>query len=665
MDVISPFIILVLIILIFTIVIFKKPCAEFFQGTVDILMEKSSILYSNKDDEKSYLESLNPINNDLLIMNRCIEFKKEGMEKVIDIMRSQNRFFISQKYKIRYTDFNTVEETIKENILKLYDNSSKERSFYGPIYLLITQYPVYTNTTLDMDGCVVSTIDAPIDNIFKPIVQTVSDGCETPQTLIECEYYILMPSHKPFNGGVGEYAYKTWNEIKNNMEMLLMGKNNNILNPRSKNQQCYIKCGNIQTDGYVCGARNSVNDKPYKSVVFNTPKNNKEERIHVDYANLYIINTNGINLLLGKTISPIIETGVKIEAVELPVVNVRETAFGTDLSHINDNETDNLYGIDRAEYEKTQRELQIERERYEAQRKLEEMTDEQAQCYLMRYNDLRNAFGSDIGRAKTHWVENGIRENRTKECNDMLLQIINGATNGLTRERVAPSAKHIRDTYNTTRDGLYWIDLPVVGPTQVYCIMNPQCAGGGWMLAMKGVRGNTFHYDSNHWKTASTLNKVNPSRSEQNAKYDVFNHYKAIDWFAGFPDIPQHTGDISRSAYSGFTWVEHNAVGGRKTLLEVFSSNQRITKTRNPRALTKFNPSVWSSQNGFQFYGMNYQGGHGHKTRWGFGWNNESDERTNDVSGGIGTTWASAGDHYGCCGNRASNRSMRFELYVR
>ena len=40
------------------------------------------------------------------------------------------------------------------------------------------------------------------------------------------------------------------------------------------------------------------------------------------------------------------------------------------------------------------------------------LTDKQAEWYLNFYGDLRNAFGTNLSRAKKHWVSNGIREGR-------------------------------------------------------------------------------------------------------------------------------------------------------------------------------------------------------------------------------------------------------------
>ena len=54
--------------------------------------------------------------------------------------------------------------------------------------------------------------------------------------------------------------------------------------------------------------------------------------------------------------------------------------------------------------------------------------------------------------------------------------------------------------------------------------------------------------------------------------------------------------------------------------------------------------------------------------RWGFGWNNEGDQGSNDVSGGIAVDRAnsSAGDHIWCCQNTTGvNRTIRAEIWVR
>ena len=45
------------------------------------------------------------------------------------------------------------------------------------------------------------------------------------------------------------------------------------------------------------------------------------------------------------------------------------------------------------------------------------LSDQEAQCYLNRYADLRGAFGAtNIAAAKTHWVQYGKNEKRIWSC---------------------------------------------------------------------------------------------------------------------------------------------------------------------------------------------------------------------------------------------------------
>ena len=47
-----------------------------------------------------------------------------------------------------------------------------------------------------------------------------------------------------------------------------------------------------------------------------------------------------------------------------------------------------------------------------------DLTDEQAECYLDRYVDLKDAFGDDLKKAKQHWKRYGCipKEGRSYEC---------------------------------------------------------------------------------------------------------------------------------------------------------------------------------------------------------------------------------------------------------
>lgn len=267
---------------------------------------------------------------------------------------------------------------------------------------------------------------------------------------------------------------------------------------------------------------------------------------------------------------------------------------------------------------------------------------------------------------------------------------------GLTAACAAPSAQAIKDRTGTNTNGVYWISVNGVA-TQIYSIMDSAMNGGGWMLAMKGANtGNTFGYSANYWTTSNTLNTASPApnwgSTNTDAKYEIFNSTLASDVMALFPDATPG-GAITGQNY-GYTWVEQmptpsntTTISGAsnsvdytgKTLLELFSDNTKIP-IRNPALTSPYSAtgSVFSRQPGYKFFGYNYRSSSADsryikKVRWGFGWNNEGDENSNDVTGGIGldittrtsTQW-SAGDIPECCQDSTGvNRQMKFEIYIK
>jgi hypothetical protein len=260
------------------------------------------------------------------------------------------------------------------------------------------------------------------------------------------------------------------------------------------------------------------------------------------------------------------------------------------------------------------------------------------------------------------------------------------SNDGSTSAKAAYSAKYIQQTFGQFNDGVYWINLPTVGATQIYCIMNPAYAGGGWMLAMKGTQGTTFNFDANYWTTNNTLNPTDTTRNNADAKFHTFNYFAATDWLAIFPDTGINGGDLPASLNTGWTWYEPNAVNVSIPVSTWYSLGLQLTKLAggtagyfgtNPQPIysQKYSQNVWSNQTGMQFYGMNYTACAVSKCRWGFNFNNEADQNTNDARGGIGLKYqnygvavdifSSAGDSYYCCGTPGLNRPMRFEWYVR
>lgn len=260
---------------------------------------------------------------------------------------------------------------------------------------------------------------------------------------------------------------------------------------------------------------------------------------------------------------------------------------------------------------------------------------------------------------------------------------------GLTINDPGESAMSLKNNFGYNSDGVYYIVINNIS-TPVYCIMNSALDGGGWMMALKATRGNTFNYDSSYWTTANTLNTTQTNRNDGDAKFDTFNYFEGKDFLALFPDIGQG-GSLSVSGYP-WTWLQNNYNDGNvKTPLSFFQttgSNMNYGGSgkfiRDAKTFSGWASGVFSSQVDVRFYGFNYipytQYSSTFKVRWGFGWNENSEglypgvvggaPGSNDVTGGIGMGAAaapySAGDYIACCQDTTGiNRSARVEMYVR
>lgn len=251
---------------------------------------------------------------------------------------------------------------------------------------------------------------------------------------------------------------------------------------------------------------------------------------------------------------------------------------------------------------------------------------------------------------------------------------------GTNSNNAANSAQQIIDVDGNRVDGVYWINLPTVGPTQIYCLLDSKWDGGGWMMAMKATRGTTFNYDANYWTTDNTLNPTQTNQNDGDAKFETMNKFACKDIMARWPDISTNGGSISNTGT--WTWMENNYNSGtRQTLISWFNTgagNRRFY--RDAKTFTGWASGVFSSQADIRFYGFNWiENGINTKCRWGFGWNENGGglfpngaEGSGDVGGGIGMVYRSgtasysAGDYIGCCQDTTGiNRSARVEIYVR
>lgn len=256
---------------------------------------------------------------------------------------------------------------------------------------------------------------------------------------------------------------------------------------------------------------------------------------------------------------------------------------------------------------------------------------------------------------------------------------------GSTSAQAAPSATYIKNLTGTNTNGVYWINLPTVGPTQTYCIMDSAVAGGGWMLALKATRGTTFGYSSSHWTSVTTLNPTDLTRNDADAKYHCMNYFPANDFMALFPDIPYNYGSSTKGGdlwipnEAKWCWLATSINGGTAiTPINFFNTVANVSLSADPRNSAAVG-TAFSTQVGNQFYGFNFTYYSGLSVRWGFGWNNEVDWGSDDVTGGIGMNGAnwgggvitpqqnySAGDSVYCCaGQTGINRTARVEYYIR
>ena len=277
---------------------------------------------------------------------------------------------------------------------------------------------------------------------------------------------------------------------------------------------------------------------------------------------------------------------------------------------------------------------------------------------------------------------------------------------GSTAALAGTSAAAIKRETGLNTDGVYYINLPTVGPTEHYCLMNSAFSGGGWMMAMKAAAtGTTFRYDANYWNTANTLNPTQYNRSAGDAKFHVMNYFPATDIAALWPDITTNGGSIPSNPYSCWSWVQPNFTEIYPnpqtnliplTCIDFFGRNGGLGvgefgttgnnggKFVSPHSTFGGWSGAFSSQADIRFYGFNFRGWNGAGAcRWGFGFNENGEGQyfspgylggggapgSNDITCGIGLSYGinwSAGDFIGCCQNVTGiNRQARVEVYVR
>ena len=130
-------------------------------------------------------------------------------------------------------------------------------------------------------------------------------------------------------------------------------------------------------------------------------------------------------------------------------------------------------------------------------------------------------------------------------------------------------------------NGVYWINLPTAGPTQVYCNMqyNDPVHGRGWMLAGKVNGGSTyFNVLSSNWSNVTTTGApltINDSVDMKNNVWNYFPHrVLAMSYQNGNPSATNwftFTHNLNITMNSVFSW--DNVTNGFITFNEYSANN--------------------------------------------------------------------------------------------
>lgn len=238
---------------------------------------------------------------------------------------------------------------------------------------------------------------------------------------------------------------------------------------------------------------------------------------------------------------------------------------------------------------------------------------------------------------------------------------------GSSSNTAASSAKEILAENPGAPDGVYWINLPTVGPKPCYCDMTYN--GGGWILIMKSNGDATMGYSATFWTSANVLNETNPERINNiNAKYDAFNYYNGTDIMARWANFGDHR------------WLRNGAWSSGTAL----ANFQVYRNWGYPQDQPDWNPTYFSAQQKQGGLGTNMVPQYGtdlrttlgttagnFSVRWGYRFNENGAGNfgSDDTGGGIGGNRAGtlygAGDWFSCCGSTGANRYDRVEVYIR
>jgi hypothetical protein len=79
-----------------------------------------------------------------------------------------------------------------------------------------------------------------------------------------------------------------------------------------------------------------------------------------------------------------------------------------------------------------------------------------------------------------------------------------------TKSFPAPNVQWIKNNFPAAKDGYYWINFSTIGPQFVYCILDTNINGGGWMGLNSTISPQTSNISTSSTWIKNTNNRLKP-----------------------------------------------------------------------------------------------------------------------------------------------------------